>query len=197
LVFLALFGLIEALGVPLLTAPTPYLEGGGALPGLIGVGLLIIDVLLPVPSSLVMIAHGALYGVIYGALLSLIGGVGAAATGFWMGRRGVGLIERLTSAQERAAADALLRRWGTLAIILSRPVPMVAETVAILAGTTTLRWRGVLLASALGNLPIAVIYAMTGASAASLTSSFWIFGLVIAVAGLFFAVGRLGSREEV
>lgn len=193
--FLALFGLVEALGVPLLTAPEPYLEGGGAIPGLIGVGLLVGDVLLPVPSSLIMVAHGALYGVLYGTLLSLVGGVGAAATSFWLGRRGAKLIERLTTPEDRARADALLARWGGVAIILTRPVPMFAETVAILAGTTSLSWRQLITASALGNLPIAVIYAMTGASAATLESSFWVFGLVMAVAGLFFFVGRFWLSE--
>src|ERR1051325_10896407 len=71
--FLGLFFLVEALGVPLLVEPTPWLNRGGALAAILGVGLLIADVLLPVPSSLVMVAHGALFGVIGGTLLSLAG----------------------------------------------------------------------------------------------------------------------------
>ena len=59
-VMLLLFGLVEALGVPLLTDPRASLRGLGALAAPLGVGLLVADVVLPVPSSLVMIAHGAL-----------------------------------------------------------------------------------------------------------------------------------------
>jgi hypothetical protein len=59
--FLCLFFVVEALGIPLLVDPTPWLKHGGVLAAVLGVGLLIADVLLlPVPSSLVMVAHGAL-----------------------------------------------------------------------------------------------------------------------------------------
>ena len=61
--FLLLFFAVESLGVPLLVDPTPWLRHGGVLAAALGVGLLIADVLLPVPSSLVMVAHGALFGV--------------------------------------------------------------------------------------------------------------------------------------
>ena len=71
--FLLLFLLVEWLQVPLLTDPSRWLERGGGWAALLGVGLLIADVVLPVPSSLVMIAHGALFGVAWGTLLSLVG----------------------------------------------------------------------------------------------------------------------------
>jgi len=59
--FLLLFFVVEALGVQLLTDPTPWMRHGGVLAAVLGVSLLIADVLLPVPSSLVMVAHGALF----------------------------------------------------------------------------------------------------------------------------------------
>jgi len=90
--FLVLFFIVEALGVPLLADPTPWLKRGGVLAAALGVGLLIADVLLPVPSSLVMVAHGALFGVALGTLLSLLGSVGAALFGFAIGRRGGKLL---------------------------------------------------------------------------------------------------------
>ena len=90
--FLVLFLIVEALGVPLLTDPTPWMKHGGVLAAALGVGLLIADVLLPVPSSLVMVAHGALFGVVIGTLLSLTGSVGAALFGFAIGRRGGSLL---------------------------------------------------------------------------------------------------------
>src|SRR5215211_6626130 len=50
--------------------------------------LLVVDVVLPVPSNLVMIAHGALFGVAIGTFLSLVGSIGAALVGFAIGQRG-------------------------------------------------------------------------------------------------------------
>ncbi|MDQ4106439.1 MAG: VTT domain-containing protein [Actinomycetota bacterium] len=119
---LVLFLLVEALGVPLLTDPSPWLERAGVLAALVGVGLLVTDVALPVPSSLVMIAHGALFGVAIGTLLSAVGSTGTALVGFAVGRRGGPLLARLVSPEERARVDRLLTRWGALAIIVTRPV---------------------------------------------------------------------------
>lgn len=188
--FLLLFIVVEALGVPLLTDPTPWMGHGGVLAASLGVGLLVADVLLPVPSSLVMVAHGALFGVAVGTLLSLAGSVGAALFGFAIGRRGGRLMNRLVTPAERERADRLLKRWGALAIIVTRPVPLLAETVAIMAGTSSLGWGRVALASLAGSLPPALLYAITGASVANLQNTALVFTLVIFIAGAFWVFGH-------
>jgi len=196
LTFLALFGLAEWLHVPLLTDPDPWMSHAGWAAALIGIGLLIADVLLPVPASLVMIAHGALFGVVWGTVLSLLGALGAGAFGFWLGRRGGPLVDRLVSADERRRADALLRAWGDLAVVVTRPVPILAETLAILAGTSPMTWPRMLAATLGGSLPAALIYALTGATARTLNDVPLVFGLVLLVAGLFWAVGKRLRRGE-
>jgi len=188
--FLGLFFLVEALGIPLLVEPTPWLNRGGVLAAMLGVGLLVADVLLPVPSSLVMVAHGALFGVMVGTLLSLMGSLGARMFGFWLGRRGGRLLERLVPPAERERADYLLKRWGMLAIIVTRPVPLLAETVAIMAGASPLGWGRTALAALLGSLPPAFIYALTGASVAKFQNTALVFVFVLLVAGLFWMFGR-------
>jgi uncharacterized membrane protein YdjX (TVP38/TMEM64 family) len=189
--FIVLFFIVEALGVPLLSDPTPWMKHGGVLAASLGVGLLIADVLLPVPSSLVMVAHGALFGVVVGTLLSLLGSVGAALFGFAIGRRGGRLLQRVVSPEERARADYLLGRWGSLAIVVTRPIPVVAETVAIMAGVSPMSWSRVALASLVGSLPPALLYALTGAAVANFQSVVLMFGVVLLVTGLFWLVGRL------
>ncbi len=189
--FLVLFLAVEALGVPLLSDPTPWMRRGGVLAASIGVGLLVADVLLPVPSSLVMVAHGALFGIIAGTLLSLIGSLGACLFGFWLGRRGGSWLEHVVTQGERERADELLRRWGALAIIVTRPVPILAETVAIMAGASPLGWGRVTLAALAGSLAPALLYALAGAAVADFQSAALMFGLVILVACLFWLAGRL------
>lgn len=189
--FAILFFIVEALGVPLLTDPTPWMKHGGVLAASLGVGLLIADVLLPVPSSLVMVAHGALFGIAVGTFLSLLGSVGAALFGFAIGRRGVRALERVVTPAERARADYLLVRWGALAIIVTRPVPLLAETVAIVAGTSSMGWGSITLASLAGSLPPALLYALTGAAVANFQSTALMFAVVLLVAGIFWLLGRL------
>src|SRR5215510_14333809 len=157
--FTVLFFIVEALGVPLLTDPTPWMRHGGVLAASLGVGLLIADVVLPVPSSIVMVAHGALFGVLWGTVLSLIGSSGAAVFGFAIGRRGGRALKWIVTPAERARASSILERWGTLAIIITRPVPVLAETVAIMAGASSMTWRAIVVASIAGSLPPALLYA--------------------------------------
>lgn len=188
---LALFGVVQALGVPLLTDPEPWMGEGGPVAAAVGVGLLLVDVILPVPSSFVMVAHGALFGVVGGSLLSLIGGTGATLVAFGIGRRGGRWLARHASPAERARADALIARWGALAIVVTRPVPLLAETVALMAGTSPrLSWARAAAAAVAGTIPAAVLYAVTGATAARLDSALLMFAVVLAVAGVFWLVGR-------
>lgn len=195
--FLALFGIVEALHVPLLTDPGPWLSGSGRWgAAAIGVGLLIADVFLPVPASLIMVANGALFGIVGGTLLSLFGGLAASAVGFAVGRRGSAAFRRWVPEDERRRADALLRQWGDLAVVVTRPVPILAESVAILAGTSPLGWRRFLVASAAGTLPAALLYALTGATAARLDSVFLMFGLVLLVAAAVWFGGRRLRRGQ-
>lgn len=189
--FLIFFLIVEALGVPLLSDPTPWMKHGGVLAAVLGVGLLIADVLLPVPSSMVMVAHGALFGVVVGTLLSLLGSVGAALFGFAIGRRGGKFLNRVVTPAEQSSANQLLARWGALAIIVTRPIPLLAETVAIMSGASSLGWGTVALASFAGSLPPALLYALTGAAVANFQNASLMFGVVLLVAGLFWLLGRL------
>jgi uncharacterized membrane protein YdjX (TVP38/TMEM64 family) len=191
--FLISFLVVEVIDVPLLKDPSPWFGRGSTLTALLGSGLLVADVILPVPSSAVMVAHSALFGAIGGTLLSVGGSMGAALVGFSIGRRGGPLLARLVSPKERARADYILSRWGTLAIVVTRPVPLLAETVAIMAGTSPLGWRQASLAALLGSIPPALLYALSGATAAALSSGVLVFGLVLLVAGIFWLVGYLAE----
>jgi uncharacterized membrane protein YdjX (TVP38/TMEM64 family) len=189
-VFLAGFGLVEALGVPLLQQPETWLGRGGPAAGALSVGLLVADVFLPIPSSVVMIANGALFGVAVGTALSLVGSLGAMALGFFVGRRSDRLLGRLVTPAEKQRADALLARWGVMAIVITRPIPLLAETTAILAGASPLGWGRSLLAALGGALPSCLLYALTGATSRSFGSGVLMFACVLAVAGGFYFLGR-------
>jgi uncharacterized membrane protein YdjX (TVP38/TMEM64 family) len=193
--FLTTYLLVEALDVGILTDPRTSLRAAGWAGAVLGVFLLVADQFVPVASSLVMISLGALYGAPAGIALAVAGRVGMAAAGFAVGRAGGPLLERFVSADERARADALLRRWGALAVLVSRPLPLLAETVAIVAGASPLRWSRALLAAALGSLPEAVAYSLAGSIAPSLENAGLIWGSFAVVAGGFWLLGRRIERR--
>ncbi|GAA3069999.1 TVP38/TMEM64 family protein [Streptosporangium carneum] len=192
---LVAFFVVEALGAPLLVDPFDGLTGDGPAAALLGVGLLVADVLIPVPSSLVMTAFGALYGLFAGALLAWAGGVGATVVGFALGRRGTGFVTRHAGPAERERAERLLARWGVLAVIVTRPLPVLAETVAIVAGASSLTWRQLLVGATVGTSPAAVVYALAGAVAPGLATGVLVPALVFALAGFGWFAARLVERR--
>ena len=190
--FLLTFVLVAALAVPLLDDPAPLLSGGGVVAALCGVGLLVADVVLPVPSSLVMVTHGVLFGVVVGAALSLVGGVGAALAAYGLGRwAGTPALRRVCSPAERERASRLVERWGVLAIVVTRPMPLLAEAVAAVAGAQRLGLPRTAIASVVGALPAAGLYAVVGALGWSQASGLGVFGLVLLIAALMWFVRRL------
>ncbi len=197
LAFLAVFLVAEVFSVPMLDDPASWLPGGGVLAGVAGVGLLVADVVLPVPSSLVMVVHGALFGVVPGAALSLLGGMGSALAGYGLGRvGGPPLLRSVCSEAERDRADLLVRRWGLLAVAATRPVPLLAETVAVVAGASCLGPVRTTVAAAAGSLPGAVLYSVAGSLDVGAPSGLVVFALVSAIAASLWALGlrRQGSH---
>ena len=195
LFFLLSFFLVEHLHLPLLTDPSDRLATASSGAALLGVLLLTGDIFLPVPSSLVMVANGALFGIVLGTVLSLVGNLAASSVGFFLGRRGSVVLDRFVPLTERQKADRLLAKWGAIAIVLTRPLPLLAETTVVMAGTSPMSWTSVILATIAGALPAAFIYAVTGATAATFNHTALSFGLVLLVAGLFWGISRWWEKK--
>lgn len=177
--------------------PSDWLTAGYVSSSLIGIGLLIVDVLLPVPSTLVMTTLGTIHGILVGTLLSLIGNLGAAIFGFWLGRKSDGVIDRFLSTDDRMAASAFLNDWGEVGIILSRPIPILAESVAILAGTSpAISWTKLIRSTLLGALPASIVYAWAGAQALTVQSGLFVFGGVILLAAVFLQISKYYYRRR-
>lgn len=64
-VLLLLFFVAEPWSIPVLSDPVAWLRRDDLIAAGMGIGLLVVDVVLPVPSSLVMIALGSAYGAFF------------------------------------------------------------------------------------------------------------------------------------
>ena len=189
------FLIVEALGVPLLVDPADRFESAGFGVAALGVSLLLVDVFIPVPSSIVMTAQGALFGFLGGTALGMIGSVGATLIGFAIGRRSSRLINRYVGAAGEDQSRSLIHRLGPLALIVTRPLPILAETTAIVAGSTAMTWRQAATGSLIGCLPAAALYSAAGAFAADVATGLLVFPLVLLLAALFWVIGRVLERR--
>lgn len=140
----------------------PDLPGGVAIAMLVVIGLLSADVLLPVPSSAVLVASGAVLGPLVGAVAGTLGVVAGAVIGHVIGAR----FGRRPSAMD-VRAQALVRRWGPAAVVLTRPIPLLAESTAIVAGSMGMDRRRFLAAAVAGAIPTGVGFALAGHAGAS------------------------------
>lgn len=84
----------------------------------------------------------------------------------------------------------MVQRWGVLAIVASRPIPLVAETVAVSAGAFGLRPVPALTAALAGSLVPAAVFSYAGWRGASTADGAVVFVLVAVVAAVCWAVGR-------
>jgi uncharacterized membrane protein YdjX (TVP38/TMEM64 family) len=189
---LLIFWIVNEVGPPILRDPDPdaLTRRGALFAAVLGVLLLTVDVVLPVPSSVIMLANGALFGVIGGTLLSLTGSMAGVVLAVYIGRRGGRLLQKISTPGEMAAADRLFRRWGTAAIILSRPLPILAETLAMFAGASSMAWRRLILAAMAGLIPTCLAYAGAGAVAMSFDNLILIFLVTCGVAAIGWLVDR-------
>jgi len=129
--------------------------------------LLALDPLLPVPSSIVAVAAGSALGLAAGTAAILAGLQAGSCIGHSLGRwPGRAVARRVLGAGRLAGLDAHAGQIGPLLLIVSRPVPVVAEAVLLLAGAAGLPLRQVALWTAPANAALALVWAGAGAAAA-------------------------------
>lgn len=128
------------------------------------VGVLTIDLFLPVPSTTVMVVAGYLLGPWWGVAAAGIGAFAAGVLGYEICLRGGGRFYRkLVTEKEEARFGALFAEWGALAMLASRAFPMAPEVLSCLAGMARMG-RGVFYARlAIGTFPYALVCAVGGA----------------------------------
>ncbi|HEY6561496.1 MAG TPA: VTT domain-containing protein [Polyangiaceae bacterium] len=126
-----------------------------------GAALLAADVLLPVPSSVIGALLGARLGFAAGFAFALAGLCAGAGIGYALGRL---LPLRFSRSKGDASGAGSRTAPALLLIVLSRPVPVLAEAIAITAGVTRVPLPTVALGVVLGNVLYAAALAGNGAA---------------------------------
>ncbi|MDP9530078.1 3-dehydroquinate synthase [Pseudomonas protegens] len=123
--------------------------------------LLALDVLLPVPSSLVALLAVAALGAIGGYLVIFIGLCLGAALGYWLGAGYFRLLSTWLGLRSWQPGQ-LAYRLSTLSLVCLRGVPVLAETSVLAAGMQRYPLRQFLLVTTLANAGLALAYAAIG-----------------------------------
>jgi uncharacterized membrane protein YdjX (TVP38/TMEM64 family) len=160
-------------------------------------GLLASDIVLPVPSSLVSTAAGALLGFWRGTATSFAGMMVASELGYQLGARaGEAALSRMAGRSEVARLARLAERHGPWFLLAFRSVPVLAEASIVFAGASRMSRRGFFTAIVLGNLGVSATYAAVGASAAWAGSFLMLFAGMVLLPGLALWIARPGARRR-
>lgn len=139
------------------------LQEYGAWAWLAGVGLLVADLVLPVPSTVVISGMGMIYGPWLGGLIGGAGSVLAGLIAFGgcrlLGKR---VLDFLVGEANLERLGRFFARHGLWAIALSRWVPILPEALCCLAGMARMRFGPFLAALACGSLAMGFAFAFVG-----------------------------------
>jgi len=125
------------------------------------IGLLALDVVLPVPSSMVALLAVATLGSVGGYLVIFIGLCLGAGLGYALGAGYFRLLSSRLGLHQRQPGQ-LAYRLGTLSLICLRGVPVLAETSVVAAGMQRYPLRAFILVTTLANAGLALAYSAIG-----------------------------------
>jgi uncharacterized membrane protein YdjX (TVP38/TMEM64 family) len=130
---------------------------------LIAIGLLVSDLVLPIPNTIVIAALGILYGPLLGGLVATLGTCLSGLLGYALCRRfGRPLAIRLMGVEEMSRGELLFARSGGLIVAVSRWLPILSEAISCLAGLSRMSLPIFLLALVCGAAPLCFIVATMG-----------------------------------
>jgi uncharacterized membrane protein YdjX (TVP38/TMEM64 family) len=139
------------------------LQSFGVWAWAVGIGLIVADLVLPVPSTAVISALGMIYGPWLGGF---IGGVGSMAAGLvaYGGCRLLGnrVLHFLVGDTNLVKLGRFFDRFGLAAIALSRWMPILPEALACLAGAARMPFVPFLAALACGSFAMGFAFAFLG-----------------------------------
>jgi uncharacterized membrane protein YdjX (TVP38/TMEM64 family) len=142
-----------------------YLLSFGAWAPVLSALLMVLQALaLPVPSSLLTLANGLLFGTFWGALLSWSSAMVAAVVCYAISRLlGRPVAARLVGERPLRFADRFFERYGRHAVLIARLIPGVSfDVVSYAAGLSSIRLWDFVVATGIGQLPATIVYSYLG-----------------------------------
>lgn len=147
--------------------------------------VLISDIVLPVPNSIVMYLNGYVLGWGLGTILSMLSLMIGALVGYYLGKL---FYTRFNKNNE--AALNLINKYGPLIIILTRGLPILSESVCIVCGFNKMKLKNYLILNLAGYLPIALLYSIFGSYGKENDVFLLAFGLSFVVSTVFWLLGK-------
>lgn len=122
--------------------------------------------LVPIPSEIVLIAAGMIWGFLFGGIMGIIGSMAAGLLCYYVSKKGGRpLAEKFVGKSALDMADNLIQKYGTGAIIVARFLPFIAfDPISYASGLVDMDAKKYTLGTFIGSIPRAFFYSWLGAS---------------------------------
>lgn len=142
-----------------------YILSYGALAPIISFTLMLVQsIAAPLPAFLITFANAALFGWVWGAILSWSSAMAGAALCFFIAKfLGRDVVERLTSKYAIDSIDEFFDKYGKYTILVCRLLPFISfDIVSYAAGLTSMKFLPFFIATGIGQLPATIVYSYVG-----------------------------------
>ncbi len=166
-----------------------WLKSAGQWAWAAGILLLMGDLAVPVPGTIVISALGFIYGTLLGGVIASVGLVAAGLLGYGLGRLlGEKFARRWLGDGDYERGKRLFASGGGWMVALSRALPILPEVISCTAGLVRMPFRRFGMALACGSVPMGFLFAAIGR--AGHESPGWATGLSLTVPAVLWLIGR-------
>ncbi len=130
------------------------------------IGIMAIQgLLVPIPSEVVLLATGMIWGWLLGGIMGVIGSMAAALLCFYVSKRGGRpLAKKFVGEKAINMADDLIHKYGTKAIIVSRLIPFISfDVISYASGLIDIKLKKYAIGTLIGSVFRAFFYSIWGA----------------------------------
>ncbi|MFO7928677.1 MAG: VTT domain-containing protein [Candidatus Humimicrobiaceae bacterium] len=145
-------------------------------------GFLGIDVILPVPSTVIFTLAGNILGIYLGMLSITVGMLICSVAGYILGYYSEkSFLKKLISKKDRKKMQLWNLKSGHWLIIISKGLPIVNESLCLTCGLTKMSFKKYITFSFAGILPLAFAYSFFGSIAETIEQVLMVicFGFLI------------------
>ena len=137
--------------------------------GFLGILLFIIimgiqGLLVPIPSEIVLLATGIIWGIVGGGIMGIVGSMAAALLCFYISKKGGRpLVKKFVGEKAIDLADNFIHKYGMGAIIVARFLPFIAfDPISYASGLVDMDVKKYSLGTFIGSIPRAFFYSWLG-----------------------------------
>ncbi|MFX0185258.1 MAG: TVP38/TMEM64 family protein [Candidatus Hodarchaeota archaeon] len=123
-------------------------------------------ILIPIPSELVLLSSGLIWGFLLGSILGIIGSMAAGILTYYIAvLGGRPMIERFLGQENLEVTDTYIEKYGAGAILIARAFPfMPFDPISYASGFLKIRFREYFIATLVGSIIRCVFYAWLGST---------------------------------